>query len=330
MGASVQGIILAGVHQWRDSAFERAAPRSLLSVANRPLIEYVLEWMRDGGVGRQSVCANSDTSTLRAHYGDGGPYHFNISYYEDVMPRGPAGCVRDASASTDSEILLVADATIVPTGIDLAALVAAHLQADAAMTVVTGARAGTRRGRAAPAGVYVISRRALEYIAPDGYQDIKESLIPRLYEAGEALVAFEAARPTPRVTNAETCLAANEFVLRETAENGPIPEEHVRRGQALIHERAQVDDSATLIGPVILGAGSQVERGAIIVGPTAVGKGCTIGPEAMICRSAVWDDAAIGRGAILDRCIVTEGSCVAEAEQLADTVYESRSRRLVP
>lgn len=46
----------------------------------------------------------------------------------------------------------------------------------------------------------------------------------------------------------------------------------------------------------------------------------------MICRSAIWDGAAVESGALLDRCIVTEGSRVAAEQRLVDAVHESRPR----
>ena len=90
------GIVLAGVHRWGESEFERLLPRPLLPVAESPLICYALRWLRDGGVRAATICANSESRFVRHCLKDGSEYGLDIRYFEDLTPRGPAGCVRDA------------------------------------------------------------------------------------------------------------------------------------------------------------------------------------------------------------------------------------------
>ena len=54
-------------------------------------------------------------------------------------------------------------------------LIEAHRAAGAALTVVVGADA---TGRLCPSGIYVFDRRAFDFIPEEGFQDIKERLIP--------------------------------------------------------------------------------------------------------------------------------------------------------
>ena len=136
----VIGVVLAGTHSWQACALEQALPRPLAPIVNRPLITYVLGWFRDSGVRAVSVCGNSDTKTLCRHLSrdvphNGVPSDMILDYYEDVSPRGPAGCVRDAGFGSGSELLVAVDGTIVPLA-DIGAMLAAHRQSGAALTVV--------------------------------------------------------------------------------------------------------------------------------------------------------------------------------------------------
>ena len=174
---NVHGVVLAGVHAWGNFALEHALPRPLIPVAGRPLIHHTLSWLRHAGILSASICANSDTSVLRRCLGNGHALSLSLDYYEDVMPRGPAGCARDSVIYNDCSTFVVMDATIVPR-IDLLRLVEAHQESKAALTVVvTSSHSDGVRSCAllAPAGIYVFSPPALESIPADGYQDIRST-----------------------------------------------------------------------------------------------------------------------------------------------------------
>jgi NDP-sugar pyrophosphorylase family protein len=301
-------IILAGVHWGRDSVLERALPRPLLPIANRPLIEHILNWLYEGGVGSVSVCANSDTRMIRRYLGNGEPQKPAIHYYEDHMPRGPAGCVRDAALEREYDTLIVIDGTIIPQTVDLQHLLEAHAQSDAAMTVVVTSPdqgAGKNGACLAPVGIYIFTRSVLEHIAADGYQDIKETLIPHLYKEDELVGMYRVEDHVPQVRDTASCLAANLWLAEHTIEKGLNLKGYRRVADALVHESARVDGKALLVGPMLIGPCSMVERGATVIGPTIIGASCRISQGALVCRSVLWDGAQIERDRILDRCIFT-------------------------
>ena len=193
--SGVRGIVLAGVHAWNRDVLERVVARPLLPVAARPLIWHVLQWLRGGGVVQASICGNSDTTVLLRRLGDGAAWGMSLEYYEDIMPRGPAGCARDASAGCGASAFVVVEGTIMPR-VDLAGLLGAHEESKAALTVVVGGsgqRDGCVAGDGQPTGIYVFSPRVLEEVPALGYQDIKEALIPRLYKSGELVATYAAA-----------------------------------------------------------------------------------------------------------------------------------------
>jgi len=325
-----KGVILAGVHQWVDSGLGRLVPRPLVPVIDHSLIEHVVAWMRGAGLNKATVCANSDTATIRRALGNGQTASVEIDYCEDVMPRGPAGCVKDAAASSDVAYFLVVDTTIIPSAIDLTAMLEAHVKQDAALTVAV-TRSGDEdqidNGHFAPAGVYVFSRRAVDAVAAAGYQDIKESLIPKLYAAGDKVVTHEIATRVPRVSCTSTYLTACSWVLnRRLQQREHVGSDFQRIGSALVHKSARVDPSAQLVGPVLIGADSLIESGVKIVGPTSVGPRCNVAQSAIVCRTHIWEGARIGSKSVLDRCIVTFGAEIPVETAQANRVFTSRHR----
>ncbi len=312
----VQGIVLAGVHAWGESALEQMCPRPLLPVVGRPLVWYVLDWLERSGIRQVSICANSDTNRFRECLGNGTLQNLQLQYYADFMPRGPAGCVKDAAAAF-ADTLVVVEASVA-VHIDLAALLEAHRHAQAALTVVVTQAASAA---AEPVGVYVLSRSALACIPAKGYQDIKEMLIPRLHSQGQVVVAYPVdGRQNLRVRDAASYLAAGSWALEGPAPAWVAPGGYRQIGQAYVHETAHLADTARLVGPVVVGPRCQIEQGATIVGSSSLGSDCRIGADAVVSRSALWTGCQVQAGAIVDHCVLLAGAIVESAGVMRDTV----------
>ncbi len=308
----VAGIVLAGVHAWGDCILEWVASRPLLPIAFRPLIWHILEWLEHGGVGQATVCANSDTARLRYALGMVGPAGLPIDYYEDVMPRGPAGCARDAGLNKPVDTLLVVEGTIFPS-LDLEALLKAHRDSGAVLTIAAQHKDDrTDASDLEPVGVYVFSSEVLATVPEHGYQDIKETLIPRLYSQGQVIETFVVPpSSTPRVGGSGSYLGVNLWVVEQALATRDVPPGYRLVGDSWVHESSRVHSTARFVGPVWVGPDCEIESGAILVGPMSMGNGCHIESDAVISCSVLWDGCRVRRGAVLDHCVLTRGSDVA-------------------
>jgi NDP-sugar pyrophosphorylase family protein len=315
------GILLAGTHPWTNSAFDSLLPRALLPLSHRPLIWYGLAWLQREGIGEVAVCGNRETRLLKTRLERHVPSGLTVSYHEDQMPRGAAGSARDAASTSQADTFVVADATLIP-NVDLHELLAKHHASAACVTVVVHPEA-THNGRAArraPSGIYVFSRRALESVPSRGFYDIKEELIPRLYAAGQRIVAYDATEETPRVIDSSTYMAANEWMIERLARGSDSRDGYVKVGDALMHRDAFVADDATLIGPILIESGVRVLSKAVVIGPTSIGREATIESGVVVSRSAVWRRSTIAEGAMADRCVVADDAIVAAGTHAFQTV----------
>jgi mannose-1-phosphate guanylyltransferase len=322
------GIVLAGTFPWANSLFEQLAPRPLVPVAHRPLIDFALTWLQAGGVHQVVICGNRNSRALEAQISRGPSAAIELSYLEDSMPRGAAGCVRDAAMSCAADRFVVTDAAAIPT-LDLRELLAIHDHSGAALTMAVyhEARSGGRAPLRVPAGIYVVDRRIIELVAPRGFVDIKEHLIPRLVRAGERIATYAVEGAVARVLNAHTYLAVNDIVTARTTSARDLRPGYDPQGQALVHRDAIVESGVIFVGPVLVAAGAHIEAGAVLIGPTSIGCDATVGAGALISRSAVWRRSRIGAGASLDRSILGDDSVVAAGRQLNRAVIAGESPR---
>lgn len=303
---------MAGTYQRPDSAFDRLLPRPLLPVAHKPLISYGLSWLWEAGVTDVTVCGNRETRALQAELGRHVPADMTCSYREDPMPRGAAGCVRDAADGEACDTYVVTDGAAVPTAVELPELLESHRASGADATVVVYSKPG-RSGTpdtTIPVGIYVVNRAALDCIPPRGFFDIKEHLIPELYRAGARVLAHRITRIVPRVLNARTYLAVNGMMTEALVSGNAVPSGYHRSGAALIQAGVGVAADAILAGPVIIGQGAEIRSRAVVIGPTSIGCDVVVNDGALVSRSAVWRRSTIQAGAIVDLCIVGDGAVI--------------------
>jgi mannose-1-phosphate guanylyltransferase len=218
---------------------------------------------------------------------------------------------------------VIADGSAIPR-VDLADLIRRHRESGAAGTVVVEPR--TTDGSVqpdSPVGIYVFNREALSLVPCSGFQDIKENLIPCLYREGHQVLSYRSATWTPRVLDSATYLTVSHWAVAE-AVNGRIelPGFATLPGRPLCvaHETTRVDPSATIVGPVLLGAGVQVMANAVIIGPATIESDATVGAGAVVSRSVVGIKSVVDANAFLYRSVLGSGAHVVTGEQVSGSI----------
>jgi NDP-sugar pyrophosphorylase family protein len=228
------------------------------------------------------------------------------------MPRGAAGALRDAANASDARTFVVTDGTAIPTA-DLTELLAFHDDSGAAVTVVSHVET-RHHGKASlqvPSGIYVFNREALANVPERGFCDIKENLLPQLHRSNQRVGVFTIEHQSPRVLDASSYRAVNEWMVDHLITTRTVPEGYVLSGSCLFHREATVARDATFVGPVLVGPGARVSSGAVIVGPTSIGRDAVVGHDVLVSRSAIWRRSVLQEQVVADRCILADGSIVA-------------------
>jgi NDP-sugar pyrophosphorylase family protein len=330
--ATAEAVVLCGGH-WRRHAFAPSVPRPLLPIAQLPLLSRTLDTLADSAFSRATVCTNGASRQIAARL-LAASHGLDATVREDLTPRGPAGCVRDAVLHSDAADFIVIEGSVVVT-IDLERVLAHHRATGAAATIVLQPMdASAPMARAdMPAGIYVFGRSVVDVIPTAGFYDIKESLIPRLHRAGAVTAVYEADSWCPRVLDAQSYHAANQWIVcdavrpgsRHAPFDGGLP--HAQNPDALVHPAARVDDGALLVGPVLVGAGVEIMGGATVVGPVTLGRDCVVREGALVSRSVLWERAVVGRDALVDRCVVTDDVAIEPGAHVVEAVRMPVVRR---
>jgi mannose-1-phosphate guanylyltransferase/phosphomannomutase len=263
------------------------------------LIQTLFDRLSISTTGSYTLCANGHTPLIERYVSARGADDYRLNFFEDGVPRGPAGCLRGCEPHLRSDTVLVAGASVWFED-DPLWMVQEHKERGNALTVFCTRERRTGDGPLIPAGLYCAQRDVLEHIQTVGYQDIKEQLVPALVQAGRRVGAVPLVAPAYEVTDWKSYL---QVIDRYLATDQLDPTRHRRLAPGVWGGQGVVlAPTARVVGPVFLGDGCRIHDGAVIIGPSVLGSGCRVGKGAWVTRTVAPDDTAFAsRARITDQ-----------------------------
>jgi NDP-sugar pyrophosphorylase family protein len=117
-------VIMAGGKGTRLRPLTNETPKPMLPVGGRPLLETMLEQVRDAGFSRVLMAVNYRADVIEDHFGDGSRFGVAIDYIHEPQQLGSAGALKLARGKLD-EPFIVINADLL-TNVNLSALMRFH------------------------------------------------------------------------------------------------------------------------------------------------------------------------------------------------------------
>jgi dTDP-glucose pyrophosphorylase len=203
---ALSAVIMAGGFGIRLRPMTEELPKPMLPVGGRPLMELIIEQLRQAGIRRVNISTHYRPEKIVNHFGDGRAFGVELNYVTEDHPLGTAGALGLIEAR--DEPLLVINGDIL-TRVDFRAMLAYHREHRADLTVAVrqydlqvpygvleceGAR--VRQMREKPrysflvnAGIYLLEPAVCHYI-PGGQRFDMTDLIQRLLDGGRPVASF--------------------------------------------------------------------------------------------------------------------------------------------
>src|SRR5688572_31274821 len=89
----MQAVIMAGGEGSRLRPLTSNVPKPMLPVANRPLMEHIIELLKKHGITDVVATVQFLSSVIRNYFGDGSDLGIGLSYSTEEAPMGTAGSV---------------------------------------------------------------------------------------------------------------------------------------------------------------------------------------------------------------------------------------------
>jgi mannose-1-phosphate guanylyltransferase / phosphomannomutase len=323
-----KAIVLAGGQGTRLWPLTAVRPKPLVPMASRPVMAYLLEWLRHHGIREVLVTLHYRAEDIRQAFGAGQSFGLEVTYQVEEEPLGTAGAVRAASNWVDGKPFLIVSGDAL-TDVDLSTLCRFHQESGGWMTlglkrvsdpwrfgVAELAEGGLlsrfqekpQPGHAiselANTGIYCVEPRVLELVPKGQKSDWSCDLFPRLLADGLPLFGFELEGYWRDVGSLSDYHRAQVDAL-ERKLRLELPATEVRPG---IYQGAgtRVASSAVIEGPVLLGAGSRVEPEALILPGSIVGEGAVVRSGACLWNAVIGAGCYVGPTAVLRDCLVDD------------------------
>jgi len=203
----MKAVILAGGMGKRMRPLTYAIPKPLLPVGKRPVLEILLEQLREAGFDEICLPIHYCSEIIQSYFRDGTPFGVTIRYSVEREPLGTAGPIL-AFRDHLTEPFLVVNGDLV-TGLDFRKFYEAHVAGGADMTVAVRAwetripygvlemnGAGIRSVREKPAlthyisaGIYACNPSVLGVI-PEGRRFEMPEMINALARSGRKVLSY--------------------------------------------------------------------------------------------------------------------------------------------
>jgi len=340
--------VLSGGAGTRLRPFSYSRPKQLIPIANKPVLEYVLENIRDIGVTDIGLIVGDGADDIAEVVGDGARLGVELTYIHQDEPRGLAHCVAVAHdfLGNDDFVMYLGDNMLADGIVSIADEFRAHRPA--AHVVVYKVPDPQAFGVAELAADGTVSRLVEKPRQPRS--DL--ALVGVYFFTAAVHEAVGAIRPSARgeleITDAIQWLVASGAPVRasrytgywrDTGQTDDVLECNRQVLDGLEREVAgQVDDASALDGRVVIGAGAKIVRshivGPTIVGPNTVVADCEIGPYTSIGRDCALRETALDDSIVLDGATIADvpamsGSLIGRSARIASDTAASTHRLVV-
>ena len=103
----MKAVIMAGGEGTRLRPLTSNAPKPLLPLVNRPMMEHIVGLLKDHGITEIVVTVAFLANQIRTYFGDGSEFGVKMVYATEDQPLGTAGSVRNAMDQLDERFLVI-------------------------------------------------------------------------------------------------------------------------------------------------------------------------------------------------------------------------------
>nr|QNO55852.1 bifunctional protein GlmU [Methanosarcinales archaeon ANME-1 ERB7] len=325
----MKALILAAGEGKRMRPLTYERPKVMLPIAGKPIIEHLLEEVKEVGIDDFIFVVGYHDETIRDYFGNGERWDINLEYVTQKTQLGTADALRKAEELVENQFLMLNGDTIVSAkdiknvinnGVNMVlGVIEVRNPEDYGVVETEGGRITEIHEKMrvpisnlVNAGVYALDESIFGVLpktdkSKRGEFELTDSL-QLLIESGETLL-WEKIEHWLDLSYPWNLLTANEFLIGNIS---PL-------------NRGEVEENVIIGGKVSIGAGTVIKSGTYIEGPAFIGDNCVIGPNSYIrANTSIGDNCHIGNAVEVKNSVIMDGTKIPHLSYLGDSIIGSR------
>jgi glucose-1-phosphate thymidylyltransferase len=315
----MKGLVLSGGSGTRLRPLTHTSAKQLIPVANKPVLFYALEDVRECGITDVGIIVGHTKDEVKEAVGDGSKFNIKVTYIEQDNPSGLAHAVLTAkNYLKDEPFVMYLGDNILKEGIvnlckefetsKCEALIAVCKVKEPQRFGVVEVKDGkvirlvekpkVPKSDLALAGIYFFRSsifKAIDQIKPSGRNELE------ITDAIQKLVDWNYRVDYKEVTG----------WWKDTGK----PEDVIEVNQLLLKEiktdiRGKIEDNVSINGDIIIGENTIIHSGCKLLGPIIIGKNCEIGPNSYIGPYTSIGDKTRIIGGEIENSVVIGGATI--------------------
>jgi len=320
-----QAVILAAGEGQRLRPFTVNRPKVMLSIADKPILQYVIEALAQNGIRDIVLVVGYQKEQVLDYMGSGEQFGVNLTYVTQEKQLGTAHALAQAKGVIQDEFLLLpgdnlieADTIVQFTTIKPEAVLVKRVDNPLRYGVVTLDRNVVKevvekpeeaRSNLVSTGIYAFTTEIFSFIEPElGLPDVLNKMIAQ----GHTINAKETEGTWLDVIYPWDILNLNDSILRQiqASSSGTIEAGVSLKGQVLVGKDTVIRSNSYIAGPVVIGDSCDIGPNVCILPATSIGNNVVISPFTEIKNSVIGDDVNIGPGCTIEDSVIDKGCMI--------------------
>jgi UDP-N-acetylglucosamine diphosphorylase / glucose-1-phosphate thymidylyltransferase / UDP-N-acetylgalactosamine diphosphorylase / glucosamine-1-phosphate N-acetyltransferase / galactosamine-1-phosphate N-acetyltransferase len=320
-----QAVILAAGEGLRLWPFTLNKPKSMIFIAGKPIIRYVIESLAANGIRDIIIIVGHKREHILDYLGDGAIFGVNIRYVHQKQQLGTAHALAQAQECSDKEFLVISGSKLIsPDTISMLVKAAppailVRLESEPSrygvVSMVDDKLTGIvekpvhSESNVINAGIYSFTSEIFDFIGSNlGIPDILNDMVRR----DKKISVLESQSTWLDIVYPWDILNLNSLLLKQlNGEQSGIIESGVTiKGRVRIGKNSLIRSNSYIEGPVFIGEGCNIGPNSCILPSTSIADNVVINPCCEIRNSVVEDDVNIGSGSIVQDTVIDRGCLI--------------------
>jgi len=341
-----QAVILAAGEGQRLRPFTASKPKTMISIAGKPILHHVVESLVQNGIRNIVLVVGYKKEQVLDYMGSGEQWGIDLTYVTQARQLGTAHALAQAKDTVKGEFLVLpgdnlieADTIAQFAAIKPEAMLVKRIDNPTRYGVVTIEKGVVKdiiekpkeaKSNVINTSIYAFNKGIFSFIEPE--LDIPDAL-NNMIAQGKHLKAHETDGTWLDIVYPWDILSLNNIVLRQiqASVGGTIETGVSLKGVVSIGKNTVIRSNSYIVGPVVMGDGCNIGPNVCILPATSIGDNVVISPFSEIKNSVIGNDVSIGSGCIIQDSVIDKGciingqftACSGQAEVKVDGEHHS-------